>query len=986
MNNPDEVIQYVRFGISRLTPENGQHTFEHICRKFSLGRICLNILPATGPVQAGGDQGRDFETFHTYLKLSPLNERFFVGFAENTLVFACSLEKDPAVKNGKIMSDVATIMAKGETVERIYFFSSHDIPVAKRHALQNWTQETYNVKLEIVDGNTLAEQLAQPDLFWIANKYLNVPSEMYPRPYDAADWYEEMRLKYYSLVDFPLTFEAFQDIKIALRYIYKDKYLKVDLPFWLSKMQRFNIDEHFKTLRKKAIYEIYVATLIGLGNVEGLEEDIRFYFSDLSEISTESEFEDATCLVSFIHTATHNGKTAFITKEVENWKGELINLTDTEQKISFGDPNRFCIISSVKAMQFFSGVRGNFEDPNSFQQGLTGALKEYNKILPILPEAPFYPLENLSNNLTKYIKTLLQVGIVSEGMEEFAGKIDELLGIRVGDITVAEKLRDRALAYLESDNEIMAIKRLHEAKLRWLKAETLKPTVLTLTLLAESYQKLRMSFAAKYCAMAAAHLILRSEDYELYKYLPKTVDKLADNDYITGAWVNYLDLLEFLFPATNAIRGSEDLYEDEDYKIWIFYAAIILYFTRRFYPVVSHLVENKVRRLKWFGEEIFETAGMVEERYGKFSEDQCWESFERDLSFKPFNDLGKLREIEFYAYGLRWKFHFLNDYHTNAVAEQLISTLQILLVELADVDLHLLRADVEIELATTENGEMRFEKLPSNEKYLWKFTLPICQTTDFETVSSQSGQYASFTFAALQELSLLPTKEFVNIAEKTFNKGELSSKLTFVKMYEHFYREFYNQERFEETQRQHFIAPFQSKNFAEKSHPILSWRNTLSSRYNSNESEKLIIRRYQNSMPPLEITLPTLLVNTSFQETVVKLRSEGWLDWQTLMASANLAVSERFRYRYGNNHAQFQKEMFEMFKMPEKELITPLPAALFSIENLRSQLRVMLVMVLPSFKLENFSQTPKLEAIREFLNLRFRLDKDDIPNESPFRF
>ena len=41
-------------------------------------------LPATGPVQAGGDQGRDFETFHTYLSRSSLAGRSFVGLLSET--------------------------------------------------------------------------------------------------------------------------------------------------------------------------------------------------------------------------------------------------------------------------------------------------------------------------------------------------------------------------------------------------------------------------------------------------------------------------------------------------------------------------------------------------------------------------------------------------------------------------------------------------------------------------------------------------------------------------------------------------------------------------------------------------------------------------------------------------------------------------------------------------------------------------------------
>ncbi|MFA6072015.1 MAG: hypothetical protein WC810_25860, partial [Janthinobacterium sp.] len=55
-----ELTTLIRFGIQQLSARNGQMEFEHICRQFARSRIHLNILPATGPVQSGGDQGRDF--------------------------------------------------------------------------------------------------------------------------------------------------------------------------------------------------------------------------------------------------------------------------------------------------------------------------------------------------------------------------------------------------------------------------------------------------------------------------------------------------------------------------------------------------------------------------------------------------------------------------------------------------------------------------------------------------------------------------------------------------------------------------------------------------------------------------------------------------------------------------------------------------------------------------------------------------------------
>ncbi|MEE8270693.1 MAG: hypothetical protein V3R98_03030, partial [Alphaproteobacteria bacterium] len=59
------MISVIRFNISELKARNAHHDFEHLCRHLARLRVYSNVLPATGPVGAGGDAGRDFETFKT---------------------------------------------------------------------------------------------------------------------------------------------------------------------------------------------------------------------------------------------------------------------------------------------------------------------------------------------------------------------------------------------------------------------------------------------------------------------------------------------------------------------------------------------------------------------------------------------------------------------------------------------------------------------------------------------------------------------------------------------------------------------------------------------------------------------------------------------------------------------------------------------------------------------------------------------------------
>jgi hypothetical protein len=72
MKNVVQLAAYIRFQLEQLKAQNKHHEFEHLARHFARLRICESVLPATGPVGAGGDQGRDFESYRSYLASTPI--------------------------------------------------------------------------------------------------------------------------------------------------------------------------------------------------------------------------------------------------------------------------------------------------------------------------------------------------------------------------------------------------------------------------------------------------------------------------------------------------------------------------------------------------------------------------------------------------------------------------------------------------------------------------------------------------------------------------------------------------------------------------------------------------------------------------------------------------------------------------------------------------------------------------------------------------
>ena len=233
-------------------------------------RITLNILPATGPVSAGGDQGRDFETFRTFIL--GLGGNKFAGAGEGKrLAFACSLTAEHGLP-GKIKNDVASIMAGPLQPSVVYFFAGVGLPVGRRHELQEWATTEYGIELEIIDAVGLAEQVSNRDLFWIAVRYFNVSPEVFPQT-DTQEDYDAAKKKWLGQQNATTNFADFVEVKQAARRAL-DAFPE-DLPRWIEKLVDFEKQFDDSALRVRVTYEVIVLTMRLTRSLHGQEERVQ---------------------------------------------------------------------------------------------------------------------------------------------------------------------------------------------------------------------------------------------------------------------------------------------------------------------------------------------------------------------------------------------------------------------------------------------------------------------------------------------------------------------------------------------------------------------------------------------------------------------------------------------------------------------------------------------------------------------------------------
>lgn len=163
----------VRFALDTLAESNAHHDFERLCLALARHRVTSNLVPATGPVSGGGDQGRDGESHWTNLPNEGVDSVFATLASPENVVLACTIQKSDVA--AKISRDLGSICSRGQAVNRVVYFTVAPVTVAKRHQLQEEARDQYEVKLDIWDAAAIAEHLSDPDLFPIAVEHLHLP-------------------------------------------------------------------------------------------------------------------------------------------------------------------------------------------------------------------------------------------------------------------------------------------------------------------------------------------------------------------------------------------------------------------------------------------------------------------------------------------------------------------------------------------------------------------------------------------------------------------------------------------------------------------------------------------------------------------------------------------------------------------------------------------------------------------------------------------
>ncbi|MGV9309535.1 hypothetical protein ACWDLG_39730 [Nonomuraea sp. NPDC003727] len=998
----------IRFALNQLAARNGQHEFETLSRMLARATVTRNVLPATGPVAAGGDQGRDFETYHTEMAGQTQRLGHDLGMRDNDGVgFTCTLQQDNI--GSKIRGDVDKILADGSTVRFVLAYCEVNIPVSRRHDLQRQVRNKHGVHLEIFDGTGITELLAHHATFWIAEEYLHLPGRALPPPPDRPDWYEADLARWRTVTEPVISWGHYVDLMGCLRYAYLAREGREDIPFWLEKLAPLLDDGVPGPLRHAARHQAILAHHLGLGSMHPVDH-LTAVEIDAATISADPNLiGDATVLLLLTCAALARGETSHTADQIMIWNRALT--ARIEGLLTHGPyPGETCsLLESLAALKIqpdldqaattgtdyqiadattdftiserLQAVGANKLTPIDVPSiDRSGAMDAFARLAETLPEAPLYPVEHASRFLTLHTPLLID----EPRFDALADFFDRRLAESMGNDAAADKALDRADALFNIGRLQDGLRHLHRARLSLFHGEAGARLIEATLATAEAYQQLRLYSAAKYYGLVAAALTQR-ENPELYT---QGLFKAAAADYHQGNWVSSTQLNRAALMAHGLL--AEQAFDFERHT-WLGAALFELANTRALADKLDapykDLVDDATADAGISGLLDFFVDGLSQNGppwWDDTDVEQHVAQVVEQLGRPPFADAGPHRRVRFQCLGVTWTVEFGGQEPDVVVGERFAATLQIALAHLASADPALFPTRVKVLItAGMPNTDLAIEQVESTPtETCFRCTLATVDHHKPEVYETVTQQTLAAAATVIVTVSALPDDRWAGLLARAFEQG-LTSITTFAMPYDVAFQSATQNHRLHLTLDEQ--RPLASDDTAcPAAGPGLEFPDMPGPGYTLSHSQDEVRFKYENLPRLMRPTLAALRQAPAFAATVTVLRERGWLDWHILLAIHGVAKNARLYYRPQHSPNDLEA-VRELFLAPEPE-DDPVPLRYFSLTSLEQTLNVTLpASATTMWKLMLRQRPIDIEAARRLLIARYGWASDDIEHEDPFQ-
>jgi hypothetical protein len=585
------------------------------------------------------------------------------------------------------------------------------------------------------------------------------------------EWYVQIREKYKQAESLAFQIGEFYEIISTSTNCKQHIYLKDDVPFWIELIEKYLDEETVPAfIKHQARFEIcYLSLQLDTENYEkhgtlkGKEALLKTYFNAIEKHNSINDIEAAVVLFGLTASYVNRDGLDISQDEIKNWETTLTQLIYNEI-LTEKNKNYLCSLFELRGLLT---LQSEFE--NDTLEAVKNGLSHYEKILPLLPDATLYPILRLKKRLLEQVGIFIRLDLTTEQnlFLEFVEKIRPYFKGQKSDFNDADDNRDLGWAYFEKGDYLRAIHYFQKTKDQWFNQESFEGVVLSLLSLSQFYSVLGMQLAAKYQALAAAHLAIHSDDHSLLKYFPQSFALGANADLKQGAWINFLDLFDLaIWTHTEMDVDVFDLEQNELLRKTIFDLGLVIYVTEKIFPELSYHIESRMNRWPDIQEMLTLFVPEVENALTSNSINDIWEFLDGRILGIPFNDVGGKRVIFWKALGIEWELEFKNDFLTNSVAEQVAAVIQIVLVDLAEEDFHLIPGQVKIEFEVAEIERIQLESGFIGEKLIWKVKQPPLKEEYENQAAIRNSEIVSLACSILADFSLLSKDEQSGIIKR----------------------------------------------------------------------------------------------------------------------------------------------------------------------------------------------------------------------------
>ncbi|MEU6320678.1 hypothetical protein [Streptomyces sp. NPDC047009] len=1016
----DDAVQLekrIRFALSILGESNSHHEFEALCLGLARRRITSNLLPATGPVSGGGDQGRDAESHWSNIPQELPGTSLFASLASTQrVVMACTIQSTDIP--GKIRKDLASICGRGTPVDRVIYFTVTAVPTRKRHDLIDEAARTHQVDLEIWDAAALALHLGDYDLFHLAVQYLHLPSDLAPPRPDGAgelpDWYAEARRRWQANDESARTLGDLVDLRGPLRHATFHDEARADLPEWIGHARALLAAAAGEHTALRARYEIVVATLRGLGDMHPTDQLARDFFDTVTADDTLTDpgiLEDAVVLLGYAFGALIRRLTALTADDLCGWQRLLADKID---RLLDADPpaNAMAHLLAMRArLALHTDMTGDLESvpedlPTvaevtasvleaveagepipALQTGppLTDLDTAMNTLLRLghhLDNAPLFPIEHTAD-LFDYLTPVL---VDHPLYREVRDLLDQATDRVTGQAARGERAQSRGHALIKSGRIPQALQEIHEAKANWLRGDTLEGGLIMLLLCARLYSELGLPIAAKQYALAAATAAKSAPDPELSRFVPRGIIHAAQYDRQAGNWISATRL--FCIGLMAQTDYCDEPYNDERYPyVWEMMAdqALTLRVAGAVRPGFVPLLRTITASVgidTVIDEMLAPTADVptaTEEAYA--------EEADAHGVGRPFSDAGPTRRYAWNALGVDWEITCPNDRLSALAAERYTAALQVFLGELAVGEPLFLPGSLSVEIragATLPHDQPAVcDQSADRDTNRWRLRLPTAAPADLETESSRL--LIALVKVVLSQ-SLLSDEAFMHLVEQAL-AGGLCHKLFVGRPYDEL-GDFLRADDYQAMAVLADPAVGAGTPRGQAKPAALPARTGPGPGYEHETALDTVRNRYAVMLPIVRHTLTRLSADPGFQRTAMQLREEGWRDWHLLTAIANAVGNHRAQQQglhpSPGDTEEHRARILAVMQAPERPEDPPVPAEAFTERALRTHLSVAAVSTARSLGLVIRHSFLDRQALLSVLGDRYGYWTDDIKHTDPF--